>query len=146
MLDYNIFDFMWDVAVTCGYSLLLMIMLYLTFRIVVYFITSMYIAACRSKEVKSITLPFEGHHNFKSASDNIYALTERLNLMKDGHHISVKDIMHITTTSSDDGVNCTVWYSVRKKKKIKVGGNLYDHFNPYEGLRVFGEDKHAQRK
>ena len=146
MSDYDIFNFIWDVTVTCGYSLLLMVMLYVTFRIIVYFITSMYITTCRSKEVKSITIPFKGHNSFESASDNIEALTKRLNLMKDGSHILVKDIMHITTTPSDNGINCTVWYSVRKKKKIKVSGNLYDNFSPYNNLRIFGEDRNAQRK
>lgn len=132
--SYSLSWLMWDIAAACAYSLTAMILLYITFKGVVYFITSIVEMCNFSKEIKSITLPFKGY-TVTSAS-NIKTLTKQLNVVKDVNNISVKDVLHITTIITDDNkMECTIWYYVRKKS------NVYKYKSPYNGLDIFSGDK-----
>ncbi len=124
----NLTNFIWNIAIFCTYASIGVLMLYACFRIIAYLITDIYARFCYSKEVKSITISFGD-----PSSENINKLTEKINLVKDSHKLSVKNIMNITTTPSDEGASCTVWYSVRKRK---IRDKLYDSFKSYDSLKV----------
>lgn len=134
---YNISGFMWDIATSCIYSITAMIMLYATFRIVVFFIASIVEMCDFGKEIKSVTLPFKGYT--ETPASNLKSLTKQMNLVKDANNISVKDILHITTIiTSDDRMECTIWFYKRKKDHI------YKYKNPYDALDIFSGDKYGQ--
>jgi hypothetical protein len=131
---YSLYGLMWDIAASCAYSLTAMALLYVTFKGVVFFITSIVEMCNFGKEIKSITLPFKGYT--ETSTSNIKALTKQLNAVKDANNISVKDVLHITTIVTDDNkMECTIWYYVRKKS------NVYKYKSPYDGLDIFSGDK-----
>ena len=134
--SYSVSNLIWDIATSCVYSLVGMILLYATFKSLVFLLESTRDIYNESKEVRSITLPFKGY--IETSTSNIKALTKQMNLVKDANNISVKDILHITTIiTKDDRLECTIWYYGRKKRSV------YKHHGLYSGLDIFSGDKHG---
>lgn len=134
--SYSISGLMWDIAASCVYSLTGMIVLYATFKIVVFLLESIRDMCYFGKEIKSVTLPFKGYT--ETSTSNIKTLTKQMNTVKDANNISVKDILHITTIiTGDNRMECTIWYYVRKKRSV------YKHHGLYSGLDIFSGDKHG---